>query len=590
MEPISYRDALNHHYSLQWKAAMKEEFQALDRNRTWDLVDEATVLQSGKRVIGSKWVYRMKRNADGSNRYKARLVIKGYEQEYGIDYQETFAPVAKFVTIRILFALAAQFNWEIEQMDAITAFLNPILHEEVYMEQPEGFEVASASGGRLVCRLLKSLYGLKQAPRAWYTDINTFLLSLGLTRSKEDYNLYISVKANIILLLFVDDILLFSPSIDAIKSIKSQLTAKYQMTDLGPARQFLGIQIERNRQARTLRIHQKPYIESILKRFQMENCNGVSTPMDPNLELIATPINYTATLQQKLDYQQSNGSIMYAMLGTRPDLAFSISTLSKFCSNPTPDHALAINRALRYLNKTIDVGITYGGYQNPAIEEAIKHDQASRNGLIGLFGFTDSDWAGDKDSRKSTSGFLFTLYGGAISWKSTKQSVVATSSTEAEYIACSEAAKEALWIRRMLKEICGEPTQNPMEYSHEFDSQIKSETGSLYNSISMLTDANIHLSGPQGNFSAETQPTEPQIIFADNQGAIKLSRNPQHHKRTKHIDVRYHFIRESTQSGLIRLVHIPTNEMVADILTKALPRLQHQKHMKGMGMDSVGVA
>ena len=159
----------------------------------------------------------MKHNADGSSRYKARLVIKGYEQEYGIDYQETFAPVAKFVTVRILFALAAQFDWEIEQMDAITAFLNPILYEEVYIEQPKGFEITSASRGRLVCRLLKSLYRLKQALRAWYTDIDAFLISLGLTRSKEDYNLYISIKANIILLLFVDDILLFLLSIEAIK-------------------------------------------------------------------------------------------------------------------------------------------------------------------------------------------------------------------------------------------------------------------------------------------------------------------------------------------------------------------------------------
>jgi len=247
---------------------MKEEKDSLDENKTWDLVDEASILKSGKRIIGCKWVYRLKRNADGSRRFKARLVIKGNEQEYGIDFEETFAPVAKFSTIHLLLALAAQFDWEIEQMDAVTAFLNPPLLEEVYMRQPEGFEVTGPNSERLVCRLRKCLYGLKQAPRAWYQEVDAyFTKTLGLTRSKEDSNLYISVKANIIVLLWVDDFLVFSPCKEAIKIMKSQLSAKFKMTDLGPARQFLGIQIERNRQACTIQIHQKPYTESVLKRF-----------------------------------------------------------------------------------------------------------------------------------------------------------------------------------------------------------------------------------------------------------------------------------------------------------------------------------
>jgi hypothetical protein len=190
VEPASYNDALKHQNAVHWKKAIEEELHSLDFNKTWDLVDEDTLLRSGKRVIGCKWVFKQKRNADGSKRFKARLVIKGYEQQYGIDYEETFAPVAKFATVRLLFALAAQYDWEIDQMDVITAFLNPVLQEEVYMELPKG---ASASGGKLYCRLKKSLYGLKQAPRAWYEDIDAFLTgTLGLTRSKEDPNLYIS--------------------------------------------------------------------------------------------------------------------------------------------------------------------------------------------------------------------------------------------------------------------------------------------------------------------------------------------------------------------------------------------------------------
>ena len=263
------------------------------------------------------------------------------------------------------------------------------------------------------------------------------------------------------------------------------------------------------------------------------------------------------------------------MLGTRPDLAFSVSTLSKFSINPDRTHAIAINRILRYLKKTIDVGITYGGAQNPAIQEAIQQNGGPTGPLFGIHGFTDSDWAGDKDTRKSTSGFLFTLYGGAISWRSAKQSVTATSSTKAEYIASSEAAKEALWIKRIMTEIRGDPIPEPIEYSHEIETQNLIES--------------LRLKDLQTDATDRKSPGEPQVIFADNQGAIKLSKNPQHHKRTKHIDVKYHFIRESTQSGLIQLIYIPTDEMVADILTKALPRDRHEKHMKGMGLDSVGV-
>ena len=339
IELASYNDALKHQNAVHWKKAIEEELNSLDLNKTWDLVDEDTLLRSGKRAIGSKWVFKQKRNADGSKRFKARLVIKGNEQQYSIDYEETFAPVAKFATVRLLFALATHFNWEIDQMDVITAFLNPVLQEEVYMELPDGFQTstdASASGGKLYCRLKKSLYGLKQAPRAWYEDIDAFLTdSLGLIRSKEDPNLYISQEANIILLLWVDDILIFSPNKEAVQSIKAKLSEKYRMSDLGPVQQFLGIQIERNRQIRTLRIHQKPYIESILKRFQMDSCNSVSTPMEANLQLIAS-YDHNATPTERLDYQRAIGSIMYAMLGTRPDLAFTVSTLSKYCINPGP--------------------------------------------------------------------------------------------------------------------------------------------------------------------------------------------------------------------------------------------------------------
>ncbi len=254
------------------------------------------------------------------------------------------------------------------------------------------------------------------------------------------------------------------------------------------------------------------------------------------------------------------------MLGTCPDLAFTISDLSKYCSKPTSKHSIAAKRSLRYLQKTIDVGIIYRGQENPAVDEAL-----GKSNLTGITGFTDSDWAGDKDSRKSTSRYIFLLYGRAISWKSTKQNVVATSSTEAEYVACSEAAKEALWIRRLEAAIKG--TALPIikdRYQHETDVQ---------DQVEALRITSPRTTIPHGN---------PQIILADNQGAIKLSKNPQHHNRTKHINIKYHFVRDSCQKGLIELAYIPTSEIVADILTKALPKDKHEKHMKGMGLSQWG--
>jgi hypothetical protein len=430
------------------------------------------------------------------------------------------------------------------------------------MELPEGYAlpkdcpIPCTSGGRIVCRLRKCLYSLKQAPRAWYTDIDAHLSSLSFTRSKEDYNLYIS--KHVLLLLFVDDMLLFAPKLDTIHIVKELLYSKYRMLDLGPVQQFLGLQVIQDQQARAIHLNQAPYIEALLKRFQMDNCIGISTPIDPNCQLEAARPGYTAPKDHLLEYQQVIGSIMY----------------SKYCSNPTPKHAIAAKRTLRYLRKTINVGITFRGQENPAIAEAVAGTGTGAEAsptTTGITGFTDSDWAGDVDSRKSTSGYVFLLYGGAISWKSTKQSVVATSSTEAEYIACSEAAKEALWIRRLHTEIKRTKVPGPVQDQYQHEADIQDQIRAL------------RITPPP-----TTIPQNPQIILADNQGAIKLSKNPQHHNRTKHIDVRYHFIRKCSQDGLIELAYIPTTEMVADILTKALPRIKHDKHMLGMGMEAVG--
>ena len=322
-EPVTLQEALDRHPQ-KWYDAVADELQSHEENKTWEL----TTLPPGKKEISSKWVFKLKVNADDTVRYKARLVIRGFEQKYGLDFQETFAPVAKFATVRIMLALAAQMDWEVHQMDVKTAFLYPDIQDEVYMTLPEGFDMfhkdAPAARGQ-VARLRKTLYGLRQAPRAWYQNIDDFFKSCGLIRSCEDFSLYLSPTLAIV--LYVDDILLFAKDAGEIVGMKKNLKREYKMVDLGELRQFLGLQVQRNRPGRKLFIHQRPYVEKILERFQMQDCKGLSTPME--LKFYAERAKDESLIIGRQDYQSKIGSIMYAMLGTCPDLAYTISTLSK---------------------------------------------------------------------------------------------------------------------------------------------------------------------------------------------------------------------------------------------------------------------
>jgi len=253
---VSYQNAVRHPKLVpKWSEAIREELHSLHSNYTWDYIRPEDV-PSGVKPISSKWVFKTKQLSGGGIRYKARLVIRGYEQIPGVDFDETFAPVAKLSSLRMLLALAAIHDWEIDQMDVVTAFLNPEVDGDVYMAMPNGVE--APAGGPWVCKLRKSLYGLKQAPRLWYEHIDNFLRSLGLLRSEYNPNVYISAAGLIplILLLYVDDILLFSESAERVWQLKKLLHTEYKMTDLGPIRQFLGLEIERDRENRILYVHQ----------------------------------------------------------------------------------------------------------------------------------------------------------------------------------------------------------------------------------------------------------------------------------------------------------------------------------------------
>jgi Reverse transcriptase (RNA-dependent DNA polymerase) len=380
----------------------------------------------------------VKRGPDGEiTRYKARLVARGFTQIEGIDYTETFAPVAKFTSIRTLLALAAHQNLELHQMDVKTAFLNGDLNEEIYMNLPPGFRKPN-----VIWKLKKGLYGLKQASREWYKKIRTEFEALDFKRCQTDHGIFHLSKngTRVIIAIYVDDLLILSNSSTAVDQVKSDLKKKFDMTNLGEARWILGMEVTRDRANRTISLSQRQYVQDILERHGMANCRPVSTPMVPNLTLekLKEP-EFDATT-----YQSAVGSLMYAMIGTRPDLAHAVGVLSQFSAKPGVAHWTALKHVFRYLCGNSDVSIIYDGKKNNA----------------SLTGYVDADWAADKNDRRSLTGYVFILCGGAVSWSSKKQSSMAQSSTEAEYMAGAHAAKEIAWLRTFLSEI-GEIQNSP---------------------------------------------------------------------------------------------------------------------------------
>jgi transposase InsO family protein len=509
-EPANMQEALNHPTrGKQWEQAFQEEYNSLIKNETWELVPRP----KNRNVITNKWVLNHKRNQQGEIvRLKARLVARGFSQIYGVDYMDTFAPVAKLASIRILFAIAAIYDLEVDQMDVVTAFLAAPLQEEIYMEQPEGFEI----GKDMVCRLLRSLYGLKQSARVWNQRIREFLKSIGFQQTYSDPCVFVNPQTGIILAIWVDDLLIFAKDKKGMNDVKAALKDEYEMKDLGELQYFVGIQVHRNRKEKLFHINQSGYVKAILERYDMDESNPASVPLSQGTQLKKATIDDRLAIPS--EYQSIVGSQMYAMLATRPDLAQSIQQISQHNQKPTTTHLKAARQGLRYLKGTMDQGITYDGKQGLKIKA-----------------WCDANW-GAEEGRESVSGFVFTIAGGAISWSSKKQSSVALSSTESEYMAILHALKEQIWIRRLLTEL---------------------------------------------GYDVSDQNT----IYTDSQSAIALAQNPEHHARTKHIDIQYHFVRNCVEDGRLRLEYCPTEDMVADGLTKALGPEQHKKLTAKMGME-----
>lgn len=505
-EPTSFETTSMSKDRDKWLNAMLDEINSLHVNNTWTLVPKP----ANHKLVDCKWLFKIK---EGDRildppRYKARLVAKGFTQCEGIDFNEIFSPVVKFKTIRIMLAAVTQLDLELEQLDVKTAFLHGNLEEKIYMKQPPGF--IDKSHPDYVCLLNKSLYGLKQSPRQWNKRFDTFICSIGFKKSNFDACLYYLFEGNdsVFVLLYVDDMLLISNSMHRINMLKRELSSEFDMKDLGSAKRILGMHIDRNRKQGCLRLHRKPYLDSVLNKFNMKNCKGVNLPIASHFILSKEQCPKSTIDLLKMEnvpYANGIGSIMYAMISTRPDLSFAISLLSRFMSNPGMEHWNALKWTLKYLNSIVDVGLHYS-----------KCDVDK----FSLYGFVDSDFAGNRDNRRSTTAYYYMLGNCCVSWKSQMQSIVSLSSTEAEYVALCDALKEAIWLQGLLFEI-------------------------------NLVD-------------------NCATVYCDSQSAIHLSKNPIFHDRTKHIEVKYHFVREKVMNHVVNLQKVKTEENAADFGTKVV--------------------
>lgn len=511
--PRDFKEALSSSYSKEWLKAMRLELKSIYKNKTWDLVK----LPEKRRTIGSRWVFAVKFRNDGNiDKFKARLVARGFSQRFGIDYNQTYSPTVRPESLRLLFAIAVEMDYHIHQVDVSTAYLNGELDEEIYMEQPEGF--VDEKHPDFVCKLNRSLYGLKQSGRQWNVRLHSVLTSMGLRRCETERCLYVgNVNGNkIILAVYVDDLLIASSDVGSIDIIKKKLANEFDISDKGPAKYILGIEIERS--DNVIRLSQRYAIKKLLESQQMEDCKSVSTPMESNLKLEIPTDNCTSVDQQ--DYRSLIGSLLHLSLNTRPDITYAVNRLAQFNQCASSDHWNAARRILKYLKGTMDLCLHF--------------ERTSGEVLVG---YVDADWASDKKDSKSYSGYCFKLAKGCIAWNSKKQSIVAQSSAESEYTALSEATNESTYLQQLIEEI-------------DFGKYI----------------------------------LRPTVIFNDNTSAIKLTENPMFHKRTKHIAIRVHNVRQQVEEGNVVIRHLGTEAMVADILTKALGRTKHEKFTSELGL------
>ena len=494
-----------------WEEAIEAEYQALISMNAWAL----TTLPQGKKAIPCKWVFKRKLNADGSiERYKARLVIKGFYQREGIDYNAVFAPVVRTSTVRLFLSIVASYDLECHSIDIKNAFIQGDVEEQIFMRQPDGYD---DSTGR-VCILNKSLYGLKQAPRVWNKTLTAFILFLGFVQCRSDgalFMLYTPELGFILILCYVDDIQIASKKLSSVQHIKKAILEKFPGKDTGESRYFLQMTITRNRAERTIYLRQQRHIEKLIDEHELQDAWPLSIPMITNVykDPSGPTVIDAAAISQ---YKSIVGALLHISNNTRPDVAFAVAYLARFTAEPTCSIFARLRDVLLYLKGTASYSLRLGG------PECVLH------------GFCDSDWAGCPKSRKSVTGFVVKCGWGSISWKSAKQATLSRSSSEAEYIAAGEAAKEVQYFFDM---------------------------------------------APQVGLSSGCIP-----VGLDNRAAKCLIEDPLSAQRTKHIEIVYHHVREKVKRQQVKFVSIPTAENPADVLTKPLSQQLFEKHRQSLGV------
>ena len=490
---------------------------------TWEVIDKP----DGVNVVGSKWVFRAKKDVTGNViRYKARLVAQGFSQVPGVDYFDTFAPVARLASVHMVLAYVATEDYETGQIDIKAAYLNGELTEDkvIFMKQAPGYEEAGEEGKVKVLRLWKLLYRLKQAGRRWYQKLVEIMTKLGFVRCEGDQAVFYrrcdKMNVLIVILVHVDDCSIVGKTKALIARFKTEIAKFVDITDMGELHWILGIEVRRICEDRKVLLCQKSYLDSILQCYGLEDLKPISTPMDPSAQLTtAQCLSTTEELaaMRNVPYHEAVGSLMYTTMGTQPDICFAVQTMCRFNTNPGSAHWEAVKQIFHYLKGTRDLWLTYGGVAKA------------------LVGYADADGSMSEDC-KAISGYAFLVNGGAVSWSAKQQEIISLSTTESEYIAVTYAAKEALWLCQLISQIFGA-------------------------SLEMTTHS------------------------SDNQSAITLTKEHQYHARTKHIDVRFHFIRRIIEDSKLCLIYCPTEEMVADIFTKALVSMKVKHFARELGLE-----
>jgi hypothetical protein len=498
-----------------WQDAMEREIKTLQEFGTWELVE----LPPGRKMIGCKWHLTRKVNADGSQgEYKARLVAKGYSQIEGVDYFETFAPVARIQSIRILLALSNDLDLEVDQIDIKAAYLNGWMDEEIYMTQPPGYVDRKAR--QKACRLIRGLYGTKQAGNIWNKSLNTTMVKNGYQRLISDQCVYIrgttkELATLVIVVVYVDDILVIGHenAKQMRRTIIEALKSEYNVKEMGPVSRYLGVLVSRDRAEGLMVVSQRDFAIQVLERFGMMECRQTETPMEIKADIEPRREDEDRTNQP---YRSLVGSLMYLTMCTRPDLAHAVGVLSRFLEDPAERHWSMGLRVLKYLKGTVDLGLEF------------------RKGSEGsIVGYSDSDWVSDQATGRSTRGFVLIVDGNVVNWKSKRHRTVATSTTTAETDALYHGVLDHTWTRNLLQEL--------------------------------------------------GQDRGRAVWYCDNQAAVAIVNSSKNVDKVRHELVKVQYLREKVEK-MISVEYISTDKMIADVLTKQLPRQKFLESRVQLGL------